>query len=596
LAVLLGTGACGGRAASETNGVAATAPSGAAFSYASPESQGLSSEALGQLAEAVRGYFERDMIVGAELVVVQNRRIVLHETIGWKDREEETPMVPNTLFNIRSMTKPVMGTAIQMLIDEGKLSLDDRASEYLSAFDNEKSGEITIEHLLTHRSGLPFTLVTSLADYASIQEMARQAGEHGPELEPGSQFQYSDSGADTLGAILEQVSGASVETFYAQRILGPLAMSDTVTLIDKTDPITSRIASAYVGLQGDWTRYWSRNDAPLFAFAMGSVSLYSTPIDYARFLALWMDGGLVGEQRLLSPEAIERGLTPVSDMGYSINFPGLKTYYGQMWTLYIDPSAPAGARPVLFGHNGVDGTWSWAWPERDLIVLYFTQSRGQATGARLEAEINRLLINLGVEETVTGIPEAFEPYLGVYTAISGPLRNQEFTVVVQNGNLAVDIPNQIVVELLPPDERGMWRFTVDPTMAVSFDRDAGGEVTGMKIHVGGDITDLSKGAAPPEPELDLEAVQRYVGSYRDEAFERDVKVIIHNDHLAIKAPESPVIRELYPPDEEGKWYVRLDPTLAVSFNEAEDGRIESLTVHAPDGEYVWPRVGAGEGE
>jgi hypothetical protein len=118
----------------------------------------------------------------------------------------------------------------------------------------------------------------------------------------------------------------------------------------------------------------------------------------------------------------------------------------------------------------------------------------------------------------------------------------------------------------------------------------------MRIHVDGDITELSKGAPPPEPELDLEAAQRYVGSYRDEAFERDVKVIIHNNHLAIKAPESPVVRELYPPDEEGKWYVRLDPTLAVSFNKAEDGRIKSMTVHTPDGEYVWPRVEPGEGE
>ena len=118
----------------------------------------------------------------------------------------------------------------------------------------------------------------------------------------------------------------------------------------------------------------------------------------------------------------------------------------------------------------------------------------------------------------------------------------------------------------------------------------------MRIYVDGDVTELSKGVAPPEPELDLEAVQGYLGSYRDEEFERDVKVIIHNNHLAIKAPESSVIRELYPPDEEGKWYVRLDPTLAVSFNASEDGWIESLTVHTPDGDYVWPRVEPDEGQ
>ena len=220
------------------------------FPYAKPESVGLLSKALEQLADTVRGYFEKDMIVGAELVVTKNRQIVLHEAIGWKDRDEQIPMERNTLFNIRSMTKPVVGTAIQMLIDEGKLALDDRAGEFLPAFDNELSAGITIEHLLTHRSGLPYSLATGddlaskYREYASIQEMAQQAGEHGPDSEPGTTFLYSDAGAESLGAILEEASGVTIDAFLEERILGPVSMTDTITLIDKADPRTKRIASS----------------------------------------------------------------------------------------------------------------------------------------------------------------------------------------------------------------------------------------------------------------------------------------------------------------------------------------------------------------
>jgi CubicO group peptidase (beta-lactamase class C family)/formylglycine-generating enzyme required for sulfatase activity len=481
------------------------APERITFPYAKPESVGILSEALEQLSDTVRGYFEKDMIVGAELVVIKNRQIVLHEAIGWQDREEQAPMERNTLFNIRSMTKPVVGTAIQMLIDEGKLALDDRAAEYLPAFDNEQSGDITIEQLLTHRSGLPYSLATGddLAtkywEYASIQEIAQQAGEHGPDSEPGTTFFYSDVGADTLGAILEEVSGVTIDTFLEERILGPLSMTDTITLIEEPDPRTSRIASAYDGIPGAWERYWSPNDEPIYRFAMGSQSLYSTPIDYARFLTLWMDGGTVGQARLLSPQAVERALAPTSLMGPSINFPGLWTYYGQMWTVYVPADEPDRIEPVVFGHSGVDGTWAWAWPDQDLMILYFTQSRGQSTGLRLEREIDRLLIHPRAEAEATEVPEEFEPYLGPYTVYSGPLENQQISVVVQDGHLALDIASLIVYELQPPDDVGIWHSSFGEMIAVSFDRDDAGVVIGMKIYTDGDISESWKGTAPPLP-------------------------------------------------------------------------------------------------
>ena len=602
LAMLLGTAACGQKPTPEATEITtptevALVPAQAAFSYASAESQGLSADALEALADEIQGYFDDGLIVGAELVVIKNRRVVLHEAIGWKDREDEAPMERNTLFNIRSMTKPVLGTIAQMLVDEGKLALDDPASKYLPSFDNVKSEDITIGHLLTHRSGLPLTLLTNWPNYTSLQEVADEAGEHGPDFTPGTRFQYSDTGSDTLGAVVEKASGMALEALYRERVLEPLGMSDTVTLIDADDPRTERIGSAYMGTRNNWSRYWSPSDEALYPFSMGSQSLYCTPLDYARFLALWMDGGQVGGQRLLSSEAVERAMAPVSamkqlgaDADYPTEFPGLDVWYGQLWMLYMDPDASEGAAPIAFGHGGSDGTAAWVWPERDLMVLYFTQSRGGATVIRFEEAIDRLLINPGAGEEAAQLPEEWKPYLGTYTGRSGIMRNQQYTVVARDGHLAVDIPEGLVVDLEEAEEEGKWFFTIEPSVKVSFERDEAGNVVAMKMHFPDETFDLPRGTAPPEPELDQEAVQKYLGSYRLEENDRIVKIVIHNGHLAIEVPGTVVPLELYAPDEEDKWAMRLNPAVSISFQESQDGQVVSFTSHTPEGDFIRPRV------
>jgi CubicO group peptidase (beta-lactamase class C family) len=566
------------------------------FAPASAESQGLSAEAVQGLASEVQGYFDDGLIVGAELVVIKNRRVVLHEAIGWKDREDGAPMERSTLFNIRSMTKPILGTIAQMLVDEGKLGLDDPVSKYLPSFDNDKSREITVEHLLTHRSGLPLSILKNWPNYGYLWEIADEGGEQGPDFAPGTKFQYSDTGSDTLGAVLEKASAQPLETLYAERILEPLGMADTITLIHPHDPRTERICSAYMGTRNNWSPYWSPSDDPLYPFSMGSQSLYSTPLDYARFLALWMDGGAVGTQQLLSQEAVERATTPVSamkqlgaDADYPTEFPGLDVWYGQLWMLYMDPEAPEG-KPVAFGHGGSDGTAAWVWPERDLIVLYFTQSRGGATVIRFEEVLDRLLINPGAAGEAAQLPEEWEPYLGTYTGRSGIIRNQEYTVVVRDGHLAVDIPEGLVVDLEEAEEEGRWFFTIDPSVQVSFDRDEAGKVVVMKMHFPDETFDLPRGMAPPEPELDLEAVQKYLGSYRLEEDDRIVEIVIHNGHLALEVPGTVVPLELYAPDEEDKWALRLNPAVSISFQESADGQVMSFTSHTPEGDFLRPRV------
>jgi len=572
-------------------------PEAPAFSYASPESQGISNETVKELADTVRGYFDEEMIVGAELVVIKNRRIVLHEVFGWKDRENEIPMERNNLFNIRSMTKPITGAAIQILIDEGRLRPDSRAAEYLPGFDNENSENITIEQLLTHRSGLPLSIIIAADEFETLLSMANETGTRGPEFTPGSKFWYSDAGTEVLGAIVEVETGVSLDTFVTENILEPLGMNASFYFHPATqnDTRRERIPVLYVGGIGEWVKVWS-SEEPLYPFAFGSQGLYCTPVDYARFLAMWMDDGRVGDVQLLSPEAVSRTLTPVSrmsslgsDMPYPTGFYELEAYYGQMAILFSNNETGTPEVGVI-GHSGSDGTYAWVWPESDLMILYFTQSRGSTSGIKLESKIDELLIHPELEELNDRVREQYAKYLGSYTANYGPFRNAEFVVTVQNGRLALDVPNQLVFELEEPDEEGKWRFKLTEELAVSFEVDDGGNVTAMKLHEYGYVSELPRGP-PPKEEGYPEDMEKYVGVYQTEDPNVTVKVVILEGRLALEVPGQPIELELYPPDEEGKWYMRINPTVAVSFNETDDGRIASFTVHLPDGTtYLRERI------
>jgi hypothetical protein len=257
--------------------------------------------------------------------------------------------------------------------------------------------------------------------------------------------------------------------------------------------------------------------------------------------------------------------------------------------LYMDPEMPGG-EPVAFGHGGSDGTAAWVWPERDLMVLYFTQSRGGATVIRFEESIDSLLIHPGDGDGAAQVPEELKPYLGTYTGQSGPVRYQEYTIVVRGGHLAVDIPQGLIVDLEKADEEGKWYFTMDPNIEVSFERDEAGNVVAMRMHFPDETFDLPRGTAPPEPELDLEAVEKYLGSYRLEEDGSTVEIVMHNGHLAIEVPGTGVPLGLYAPDEEGKWAMRLNPAVSISFQESADGQVKSFTSHTPEGDFIRPRV------
>ncbi|MHC4209592.1 MAG: serine hydrolase domain-containing protein [Planctomycetota bacterium] len=579
-----------------TTVLAAQASAGTDFRPATPGSQGMSSEALEALAGLIRGYVEQDTVVGAELVVIKNRRLVFHEAFGHRDREDGFHWTKNTICNIRSMSKCLTGAAAQILIDEGKLGLDDAVAKYLPSFDNDKSRAITIRHLLTHRSGLPLTIMDKMfGEYESLRRIADLAGERGPDFEPGSDFQYSDTGSDVLGAVIEVAAEQTLQAYMKERLLKPLQMRDTLVYNDPNDARRGRIASMYGGAQGNWMRFWNPDDDPFYPYAAGSQSLHSTPLDYAKFLAMWMDGGLAGNSQVLSPKAVDRMLTPVSELAQPTGFPDTRVLYGQMAILYADEGTSAEAEPFAFGHNGSDGTWAYAWPDHDLMLLYFTQSRGQATGTRLEEVIDRLLINPGGPAPESEVPEMYKPYLGIYLANFGAFNNEEFTVKVRNGHLAVDIPSQLVFELRDADEQGRWHFMMTEDVAVSFERGADGTIDLMKIHQGGMTFEVPrKGTARAAemakaleiPEAD---VGHLIGWYYHPERDVNIEVLWRDSRLWLIVPGLPDL-ELLPPDDENRWAIRLQPVVLFTFDKGDDGAIASITRWVGEATLVMPRV------
>jgi CubicO group peptidase (beta-lactamase class C family) len=435
---------------------------------ADPEIHGIPADTIEEFSATIHGYVENDYIVGAEFLIVgaeflimKSEHIMMHEAYGWMDREELKPMEPNTIFNIRSMTKMLTGVSAQILIDEGRLSLDDTVSQYLPGFNNSKSGGITIEQLLTHRSGLPTST----------------------EFTPGSKFWYSDAGSEALGAVIEVISGVTLGRFVRERLLYPLDMNDTFYVTEPEAPL-DRFASLYIATPGSWEKVWTPGE-PFYPFAWGSQSLYSTPMDYAKFIFMLMNGGIHNGDRILSEDAVDRILTPVSlmtslgsDTPAVTGFPFTEVYYGQMSVL----NKASDGQLQVFGHSGSDGTWAWAFPEHDMMIFYFTQSRGQVTGIRLETDIDRLLVNPEYTPTPE-IVEKYQPYLGTYISESAASRGEEFTVLIHNEHLGFDISGLFIFELEdPPREGGRWYFQYDGQLSIEFIRDRSSNITGLKFY------------------------------------------------------------------------------------------------------------------
>ena len=487
----------------------------------------VSPEALERLDQLIETLVDEEEIVGAELLVIKNGRSILHEAYGWSDRESQTPMETGSVFCVRSMTKPVIGAAILMLIEDKAFALDDRIAQYLPSFDVEGSREITIEHLLMHTSGLPMSLILgkNLSELESIRSVADLGGGHELAFEPGSDFSYSDQGTDTLTALIEIASGMPAEDFVRTRVLEPLGMENSTCLMGEDHPLRARAIPKYTGSRGNWTRFWSPEDAPLFPIFLGSQGLYSTLEDYARFMDLWTRRGRVGKERLLSARHVRKALTPnPHPFPGPTGLPEASAGYGylmQLWTQPGEPGedgAPGDRELVAFGHTGSDGTHAWTFPEEKAMVLFFTQSRNTSSGLRVEEALGELFLGAPFDPNEAAPP--FEEYLGYYWEGPGDL----YRAIIRDGeDLALEILGKGVVALSYTGE-DRWKIRQNPSVVLAFQRSDDGLVTGYHI---GDHEEYRFEPSPDLPDAD-DLARRVAAAHRLDLIETLGPIRIHN--------------------------------------------------------------------
>ena len=350
---------------------ARTPIAGSPLPYAEPEDVGLASDEIWRFKERLYARVVARHLIGAEILVIVRGRIVLHQAMGWSDRDERVPLERNAVFRLASMTKPLIGTATLLLVDEGRLALEDRVGDHLDSFDNERSGRITVRQLLTHRSG--FAQGAEPRGYASratLREAVDLLGRSGPDFPPGERFVYSNLNSEILGALVQAVTGEPVERYLESRILAPLELRDTFTRLGDV-PGTDRVASSYRRWEpGPWERYWRPDRAPEAAWFSPAGDLLGTAVDYATFLASWLDS-LHGRPGALVPESLAR--EAVRDPGAGSDDPRRPRYVGMHWEIYAPPSDPGGL--PTFGHRGATGTVGLASPDRDAIVVFLTNSQ-----------------------------------------------------------------------------------------------------------------------------------------------------------------------------------------------------------------------------
>lgn len=337
----------------------------------------------GKLAARLQPFADSHTLAGAVLLVANRDGVLATETVGSADIASGKPMRPDNVFWIASMSKPVTATALMLLIDEGKVALDDPVEKYLPEFKNlwlaveqdqdhqllKRPGQkITVRHILSHTSGMPFrsALEQPTLDALPLSVAVRSYAMTPLQFEPTTKYQYSNAGINTAGRIIEVVTGLAYEDFLQQRLFDPLGMQDTTFWPNEEQ--VARLARAYrpnkdkSGLdetQIDQLQYpLNRREG---RYPMPAGGLFSTAADMAAFCRMLLNGGELNGKRYLSADAV--GQLAANQTG------DLPTGYGLGFSTDKRPNG-------TFGHGGALATNMQIDRERGLVLIYMVQHAG----------------------------------------------------------------------------------------------------------------------------------------------------------------------------------------------------------------------------
>jgi CubicO group peptidase (beta-lactamase class C family) len=332
------------------------------------------------VSRAMQECIAKKEVAGVVTLIATRDKVMNIEAAGLADIATKAPMRTNSLFWIASMTKPITATAVLMLQDEGKLSVDDPVAKYLPELGDLKTAagkpaKLTLRHLLTHTSGMPEATVEQYKTAHSLADVIPFYVGKSLKFEPGSKWQYCQSGINSLGRIVEIVSGQSFPAFLQKRLFGPLGMQDTTFYLSSDQ--YSRLAKAYLctnetleAVPIDFLHGHLPTDHEHYPAPNGG--LFSTAPDYVKFCRMILNQGALDGKRYLKPETVK--------LMTSIQTGDLKTGFtdGNGWGLgWCVVRQPQGITAMLsagtFGHGGAYGTQAWIDPVKQVIYVLMVQ-------------------------------------------------------------------------------------------------------------------------------------------------------------------------------------------------------------------------------
>ena len=329
---------------------------------------------LPTIGGVIQEMISKNEVAGAVTVVVAKDKTLHLESTGFADVATKRPMTPDSLFWIASMTKPVTGTAILMLQDEGKLNVADPVAKYLPEFADLKTpsgkpANLTITQILTHTSGLGEASgpaeqrAKTLADLVPLWLAAPM------QYEPGEKWKYTQSGINAAARIVEVVSGMTFDAFLQKRLFDPLGMTSTIFYPSAEQ--RARLVTAYAK-DKDTGALKSVPPRPEFGPhdrpPQGNGGLYSTAPDYARFCQMLLNGGTLEGHRYLSAAAMKFLTTPQTGdlptgffQSAAYGHRGTNYGWGVATCILLAPHEAVASMlsPGTYGHGGAWGTQAW---------------------------------------------------------------------------------------------------------------------------------------------------------------------------------------------------------------------------------------------
>lgn len=336
---------------------------------------------ISEIAAAVQPFVNREELAGAVMLVANKSEVLSRVAIGFADIKANKPMRTDSLFWIASQSKPITATALMILVDEGKVNVDDPVENYLPEFRGqmyvaEKDGQhvllkkpahpITVKNVLSHTSGLPFrsAIEVPTLDRLPLADRVRSYAMTPLDFAPDTKYQYSNAGINTAARIIEVVTNQSFESFLDERLFKPLGMTETTFWPTKEQ--ATRIAKSYkpgpnrMGLEETTI---SQIQYPLHEHAtrypMPAGGLFSSAKDLSRFYQMLANDGELDGKRYLSKAAVQQ-LTSKQTPD------GVATPYGFGFST-------GGER---FGHGGAYSTNSYYDRKHGLILIWLVQHAG----------------------------------------------------------------------------------------------------------------------------------------------------------------------------------------------------------------------------